>query len=272
MSSSSEQLDVTTPTNQSSSAGSSPEPDSATPARSCLFQPADEHNKNLLHFREILQLFNCAISQEQAWAVLYTCLVEVRQLLGTHLDLVKLNSELIDINMLSFTKEGTILFRFKNAGADDSGSEQQTNTSNNNEQERQTVEAKVLKSIAYLIFDALDYGNTYSSEPVLQTALSHLLLMISGHFKEFNNGGGGGDTSSASSSSSRVHSEDDEGYEQEEDAESVSLDKAIEICVSNVAEADYHYRAVCRGLYVQAFELKVFLAKIEDSKVSFSKL
>ena len=45
------------------------------------------------------------------------------------------------------------------------------------------------------------------------------------------------------------------------------MDKAIEICTSNVNEAEYHYKAVCRGLYMQAYELKVFLAKIEDSKV-----
>ncbi len=33
-------------------------------------------------------------------------------------------------------------------------------------------------------------------------------------------------------------------------------------------ESEYHYRAVCRGLYAQAYELKAFLAKIEHSKVS----
>ena len=32
-------------------------------------------------------------------------------------------------------------------------------------------------------------------------------------------------------------------------------------------EAQYHYKAVCRGLYAQAYELKAFLEKIEDSKV-----
>jgi hypothetical protein len=38
------------------------------------------------------------------------------------------------------------------------------------------------------------------------------------------------------------------------------------LCQSNVPDAEYHYKAVCRGLYAQAFELKAFLAKIEDSK------
>lgn len=71
-----------------------------------------------------------------------------------------------------------------------------------------------------------------------------------GHFKEFNN---------------KTQSEDDEGYEQEEE-DSICLEKAIEICINNVPEAADHYRAVCRGLFAQAYELKVFLAKIEDSK------
>jgi hypothetical protein len=74
-----------------------------------------------------------------------------------------------------------------------------------------------------------------------------------GHYREY--------------SSNKAVSEDDEGYEQEEE-DSIGIEKALEICNNNVAEPDYHYRAVCRGLYAQAFELKAFLAKIEDSKVN----
>lgn len=73
---------------------------------------------------------------------------------------------------------------------------------------------------------------------------------MSGHFREYNK-----------------MSEDDEGYEQEEE-ESISIEKALEMCRNNVTEAEYHYKAVCRGLYAQAYELKAFLEKIEDSKVT----
>ncbi len=75
-----------------------------------------------------------------------------------------------------------------------------------------------MKSIAYLIFDALDYGNNYFNEPALQTSLSHLLLLISGHYREF---------------SSNKATEDDEGYEQEEE-DSVNLDKALEVSSDTV--------------------------------------
>jgi hypothetical protein len=125
------------------------------------------------------------------------------------------------------------------------------------DQDRQATESKVLKSIAYLIFDALDYGNNYLNEPVLETSLSHLLLLMSGHYREYN-------------INSKGLNEDDEGYEQEED--SICIEKAIETCLNNVAEADRHYRGVCRGLYAQAYELRVFLAKIENSKVKFKKI
>lgn len=119
-------------------------------------------------------------------------------------------------------------------------------------EEKNSLEAKILKSVAYLIFDALDYGNSCQNEPDLKNSLQNLLVQMSGHFKEY--------------TSNRL-SEDDEGYDQEED-EVTCFDKALEICTSNVSEADYHYKAVCRGLYAQAYELKVFLAKIEQSKVT----
>ena len=83
-----------------------------------------------------------------------------------------------------------------------------------------------------------------------------MLLQISGHFKEYSN--------------NKAISEDDEGYEQEEE-ESISLEKALETCINNITEAEKHYQGVCRGLYAQAYELKAFLAKIEDSKVANQK-
>ena len=79
---------------------------------------------------------------------------------------------------------------------------------------------------------------------------------MSGHFREYAN---------------IKMSEDDEGYEQEEE-DSITIEKALDMCRNNVTEAEYHYKAVCRGLYAQAYELKAFLAKIEDSKVSEKKL
>ena len=40
---------------------------------------------NLLNFNELLQLFNCSISQQQAWAVLYQPLKEYQVLIEKNL-------------------------------------------------------------------------------------------------------------------------------------------------------------------------------------------
>ncbi|CAF0716819.1 unnamed protein product [Brachionus calyciflorus] len=205
-----------------------------------------KNSNELLNFQEILQLFNTAISEEQAWAVLYQVLVEFRTHLDTNLELVKQNLNQIDIYLLNFAKDGSISFDFSHKNLI-----QSTKNHQEIEQERVFVESKVLTSVAYLIFDALDYGNNQLNEPNLQSSLSNLLIFISGHCKEFGQKG---------------LSEDDEGYDPDEEETNPTIEKAIEICQNNVNEPEYHYKAVCRGLYAQAYELKAFLAKIEDSK------
>ena len=69
---------------------------------------------NVLNLKEILQLFNCAISQEQAWAVLYQTLNGLKCLFAYNLDLIKLNIDNITIDLLYFNKDGNILFGFRN--------------------------------------------------------------------------------------------------------------------------------------------------------------
>jgi hypothetical protein len=79
--------------------------------------------ENSLNFGEILQLFNCAISQEQAWAVLYQCLFEFKILLDASLELVKDNLDLIELSLINFTKDGLLLMNFVNLENIDSENE-----------------------------------------------------------------------------------------------------------------------------------------------------
>lgn len=74
---------------------------------------SDDKVYEMLNLKEILQLFNCAISQEQAWAVLYQVLSEFKNLFETKPELIKLNQDDIDINLLNFQKDGSIVFGFK---------------------------------------------------------------------------------------------------------------------------------------------------------------
>ena len=77
-------------------------------------QQIDFNNKNSLTFLEILQIFNSAISQEQAWAALYQILSEFKYLFENCLNLVYLNQEYIDLMTICFRKDGTIYFSINN--------------------------------------------------------------------------------------------------------------------------------------------------------------
>lgn len=79
-----------------------------------VLAPKTNENSPILNLREILQLFGCAISQEQAWAVLYQVLTKLKHLLDTNLSRVHINQHRIDINLLNFAKDGTLFFDFEN--------------------------------------------------------------------------------------------------------------------------------------------------------------
>jgi hypothetical protein len=105
-------------------------------------------SNEILNFKEILQLFNCAISQEQAWAVLYQSLNEFKILLDSNLELIKLNQDIIDINLLNFKKDGSILFGFQygivNHKQKNLASSSASSLSSNIEQEKTALETKVI--------------------------------------------------------------------------------------------------------------------------------
>lgn len=82
----------------------------------------DENQIESLNFNEILELFGCPISQEQAWAVLNQCLTELEFMMNNNHDLLNYNQDSIDIHLLNFTKDGSILFDFKQKPLHDSTS------------------------------------------------------------------------------------------------------------------------------------------------------
>jgi hypothetical protein len=83
--------------------------------------------KNLLNFHEILQLFNCAVSQEQAWAILYQLLKEYKHLIEQNL--IFLYNQLISNNQnndigienVYFRKDGSVYISlaFRNTNFND---------------------------------------------------------------------------------------------------------------------------------------------------------
>jgi hypothetical protein len=101
-----------------SSTSSSSSSSTSSSSISILQQPQtqfDQYNtKNSLSFNEILQIFNSAISQEQAWAALYQILKEFKYLFENCLNLVFLNQHFIDLSTICFRKDGTIYLRLNN--------------------------------------------------------------------------------------------------------------------------------------------------------------
>jgi G3E family GTPase len=83
-----------------------------TSSSSFILTSSQIHETNALNLKEILQLFNCAISQEQAWAVLYQTLHGLKYLFKNNLELIKTNVDNIVINLLFLNKDGSVLFCF----------------------------------------------------------------------------------------------------------------------------------------------------------------
>lgn len=105
-----------------------------------------------LNLKEILQLFKCGISQEQAWAVLYQTLSKLKYLLDNDLQLVKLNADLFDVNLLNFTKDGALLFDFKHFYASNSSSSSNGHNLINSHDERTAIESKVFQSYPFFCY------------------------------------------------------------------------------------------------------------------------
>lgn len=106
-----------------------PNPNSSTlnETSSLLVAPSTDKSP-ILNLNEILQLFSCAISQEQGWAVLYQVLSKLKHLLDFNLDIIRGNQDRVDINSLNFAKDGTVFFDFEDeissadaANSNDSG-------------------------------------------------------------------------------------------------------------------------------------------------------
>ncbi|KAJ7312178.1 hypothetical protein JRQ81_006534 [Phrynocephalus forsythii] len=131
-----------------------------------------------------------------------------------------------------------------------------------------SAEAQMVQSLGFAIYRALDWGLDENEERELSPELERLIdLMASSDSED----GSAGAT--------------DEGYSgQEEEEEAVAegtlrsvrtFGQAMRLCALRLAqpqEAEAHYQAVCRALFLETVELKAFLAKIRDTKEMLKKL
>ena len=132
-------------------------------------------------------------------------------------------------------------------------SSNQFNTLLNDTLVKQEVQNAMLKSVAYLIFDALDYGNNYSNEPELNNAIGRLLLLISGHYREFKeNKLIDGSDNENEHENDEDEEGDDDGFGMEEylnEDESIGFDRAIEVGTSLTRKYCYYQSKIIKNFF-----------------------
>lgn len=126
---------------------------------------------------------------------------------------------------------------------------------------RAALPLQMVQSLGFAIYRALDWGLDESEERELSPQLEQLIDLMTNSDSE--------DSGCATA---------DEGYGgQEEEEEAVegppravrTFGQAMRVCTARLThprEAQAHYQAVCRALFVETVELKAFLAKIRDAK------
>ncbi|MBN3298183.1 SPIR2 protein, partial [Amia calva] len=207
-----------------------------------------------LSLEEVLKSYEQPINEEQAWAVCYQCCRGLRELLPgeelpgvgrlkdpaitmllhpkcDHLRLLAVRPPLVDFYLLvSFSR-------------------------------------KVVQSLGFAIYRALDWGLDESEERELSPQLERLIELMAG-----------GESEGGSSSGTA-----DEGYsgqEEEEEAEGPrravrTFHQVMAVCaarLANPSQAQEHYQAVSRALFVETLELQTFLFKIRDAKEMLKKI
>ncbi|XP_015262195.1 PREDICTED: protein spire homolog 2 isoform X1 [Gekko japonicus] len=126
----------------------------------------------------------------------------------------------------------------------------------------------MVQSLGFAIYRALDWGLDENEERELSPQLEHLIDLMANSDSEDSGCGTA-----------------DEGYEgQEEEEEAVegghlravrTFSQAMRLCAARLThpqEAQAHYQAVCRALFLETVELKAFLAKIREAKEMLTKL
>ncbi|XP_038609733.1 protein spire homolog 2 isoform X2 [Tachyglossus aculeatus] len=211
-----------------------------------------------LSLEQVLSAYEQPINEEQAWAVCYQCCGGLRRRRrGAHpasLGRIRATADVL------LRKDGTVSAQLE-PGPDES-TEMVSPPAN--------TEAQMVQSLGFAIYRALDWGLDESEERELSPQLEQLIdLMVNSDCEDSSCGAA------------------DEGYggqEEEEEAAAASeggpravrtFEQVMRLCAARLTdprEAQSHYQAVCRALFVETVELKAFLTKIREAKEMLQKL
>uniref|UniRef100_A0A8C0IU51 Spire type actin nucleation factor 2 n=1 Tax=Chelonoidis abingdonii TaxID=106734 RepID=A0A8C0IU51_CHEAB len=207
-----------------------------------------------LSLEQVLKSYEQPINEEQAWAVCYQC---CRGLAGAE-GRWRPAGRIRDTADILLHKDGTVTARGEQGSA-----------------EPETmgpvlcspVSLQMVQSLGFTIYRALDWGLDESEERELSPQLEKLIDLMAN-----------------SDSDDSGCSMADEGYGgQDEEEEAVNglpqavrtFGQAMRMCAARLTapqEAQQHYQAVCRALFVETVELKAFLTKIREAKKMLRKL
>nr|XP_033797134.1 protein spire homolog 2 isoform X2 [Geotrypetes seraphini] len=200
-----------------------------------------------LSLDEVLKSYEQPINEEQAWAVCYQCCRGLSQS-------PELPGRIREPNSLLLQRDGTVRVR------------EEIRDPKQQDPLLAYTEPQMVQSLGFAIYRALDWGLDDSEERELSPQLEQLIdLMVN--------------SSSEGSNWGTV----DEGYEGQEEEEEVdgiprvmhTFEHVLKVCAARLTdprEAQAHYQAVCRALFVETMELKAFLMKVQEAKEMLMKL
>nr|XP_033790009.1 protein spire homolog 1 isoform X2 [Geotrypetes seraphini] len=201
--------------------------------------------EDALSLEEILRLYNQPINEEQAWAVCYQCCGALSAPGGQ-----RRSRRLLGAADIRIRRDGTVCTG--TPAADKLGSSQCTET-------------QVIESLGIIIYKALDYSLKENEERELSPPLEQLIDHMTNTIE--------------------TDGSQDEGYEaldeEEEDQAKGevkfrhSYKDVMKLCASHLpapSDAPNHYQAVCRALFAETLELRMFLAKIKSAKENLRRI
>ncbi|KAL3859092.1 hypothetical protein ACJMK2_009325 [Sinanodonta woodiana] len=212
---------------------------------------------NFLSLQDVLHGFNSSINEEQAWAVCYQCSIYFLSVESPdkYKEIYYYGNVAIQVR-----KDGDVFIdSAPNIGSGKGPPRKRSSFSSSRDFKEVVTQVDAVEALGSAIYQALDYGLSETEEPNLSHDLEELIeLMV--HNSDDDEGIG--------IESSRFN---DEG---QVDSDKSLFQEVIQHCVkhcSNQQDALHHYKAVCRALVAEAFELLTFLDKMSKGREKLAK-
>ncbi|XP_051884727.1 protein spire homolog 2 isoform X2 [Pristis pectinata] len=209
----------------------------------------------VLSLDEILRAYEQPINEEQAWAVCYQC---CRSL---HRDWPR---EQVRVGRV---RELAAILLHRDGAVSLCGEQKRPSHADSKVKISPPLctERQVVQSLGFAIYRALDWGLDENEERELSQQLEQLIDQMANNDSEGSNG-----------TADEGYSGQDEEEEGDGTPRSVStFEQVMKACAEHLMdrnEADAHFQAVCKALFVETLELQTFLVKIKEAKEMLKKM